>query len=208
MAGLHDQRLRIGHDLQVFFDQPQLHPVLTDAAGFAISDQLVRVEGDIEIEVVVDHQLKGFTRKAAPLVSIDGLGLERPVRTETVAIYAATGPQLLEKLRNQPLMMMLGNIAQRILQSGFGLAAAQAEAPVRGAPDLGRKSSCSGSSSSSLTRMAPAMSALLHMASSSCSGSAHRLRLIVLNWTGPTCIYNFHYRSSLCLSRIIIIYNI
>jgi len=62
MTALHHQSLVRAHHLQVFHDELILHPVLADLAGLAISHELIRIKGDIKIQIVVDHHLQGAGR--------------------------------------------------------------------------------------------------------------------------------------------------
>ena len=73
-----DEGLVVGEDLEVLLDQAVLHPVLADLAGLAVGGQLIGVEGDVEVEVVVDHDLDGPALDAGALVLVDGLAVELP----------------------------------------------------------------------------------------------------------------------------------
>ena len=69
------QGLRLGHLLQVLLDQPVLHPVLEHLARLAVGDQLVGVEGDGEVQVVVDVELQRPRLEDAPVL-VDGPRLD------------------------------------------------------------------------------------------------------------------------------------
>ena len=58
---------------EVFLDQAVLHPVLAHLAGLAVGDQLIGIEGDVEVQVVVYHHLEGLALDAGALVLVDGL---------------------------------------------------------------------------------------------------------------------------------------
>ncbi len=58
VPGGDDQGLGLGHLLQVLLDQPVLHPVLEHLPRLPVRHQLVGVEGDGEIQVVVDVELE------------------------------------------------------------------------------------------------------------------------------------------------------
>ncbi len=122
MTGLHHQGLVFGHNLEVFFDEPQLHPVLADAAGLSIGHQFVGVEGDRKIEIIVNHQLESLAGQTVACVFINGSGRDRARGTIAIAINSASAVQFLEKFRQQGCMILLGNIAQGVFQGGFGLA--------------------------------------------------------------------------------------
>ena len=99
MPGLHHQRLVGRQRFQVLFDQEVLHPVLAHLARLAVGDELVGVERDVEVQVVVDHHLERASLRAAPPVLADGSAPEPALGAEPVAVDAASGPQLLQKLR-------------------------------------------------------------------------------------------------------------
>ncbi|KAF5078551.1 hypothetical protein DSECCO2_139590 [anaerobic digester metagenome] len=72
----HDhQRLLICQDLQILFNQAVLHPVLADLPRFAIGHQLVGIQRHVEIEVILDHDLKRLTLGAVALVLLNGLAV-------------------------------------------------------------------------------------------------------------------------------------
>ncbi|OPZ60378.1 MAG: hypothetical protein BWY88_00509 [Synergistetes bacterium ADurb.Bin520] len=91
VAGLHHQGLLVGEDFQIAHDQAVLHPVLAHLPRFAVGHQLVGVEGHGEIEVVVDHHLKGPAFEALSPIGVDGLAPEGSRRTEAVAVDPSPG---------------------------------------------------------------------------------------------------------------------
>ena len=60
MAGVDNEGKLRSECLKIFFDELVLHPVLTYLPRLAVCYELVRVESDIEVEIVVDHQLERF----------------------------------------------------------------------------------------------------------------------------------------------------
>ena len=72
VARLDDEGRVLVDDLEVLLDEAVLHPVLADLPGLAVGDELVGVEGDVEVEVVVDHHLEGPALDAAAPVLVDG----------------------------------------------------------------------------------------------------------------------------------------
>ena len=114
MARGHDQGLLAGEFLQVALDEPVLHPVLADLPGFAVGDELVRIQGHVEIEIVVDHDLKRLAFGAAPAVVADGLPAYRSLGPETVAVDTSPGLELFQEFRGQRGVPCRRDIAQRI----------------------------------------------------------------------------------------------
>ena len=135
MSTLDDERLILRQHLQILLDEPVLHPVLTHLARLTVGNQFVRIEGDVETKVVVDHHLKGFPFDAVPLVFVNRLGLQVALRTITVAIDASAGTELFQKLGSQGLMQFFRDIAQRILQCRGRLRGSKCIATVRRPPD-------------------------------------------------------------------------
>ena len=85
------ESLLLGERLQVFFDQAVLQPVLADAAGFTVGDQFIGVQGHLEIEIVVDHELKGFPGSAISPVLLDGPGVDSAGGTVAVGVNPPPG---------------------------------------------------------------------------------------------------------------------
>ncbi len=135
VARAHHQGLLVVHDLQVALDEQVLHPVLADLARLAVGHQLVGVEGDVEVEVVVDHHLHGPRLGDATDVGVDGPAGDPAGRPVAVAVDPAPGAQLLEKLRRHDLVVLLGDVAQRVLQRDDRVAAVEVAAARRRPPD-------------------------------------------------------------------------
>ena len=115
MTGHDDEGLLIGQLLEVLLDQTVLHPVLADLAGLTVGDELIGIESDIEVEVVVDHDLNGLALDALALVFVDGLAVELALGTEAVAIDTAVLFELLRKLLGHLLMMVGVDVTQGVL---------------------------------------------------------------------------------------------
>ena len=111
-----DEGLVRRQDLKVFLYQKILHPVLADLPRLAVGDELVGIEGDVEVEVVVDHHLKGLALNAAAFVFADGFAAELSLRAETVAVDTSARAQLLEKFGGDLRVILLGDIAQGVFQ--------------------------------------------------------------------------------------------
>ena len=79
---------------QILHDQTVLHPVLAYLSRFAVCNQLVWVEGDIETEVVIDHHLKSFAFDALSSVCVDGLGFQVALGAVAVTVDFSTRFQL------------------------------------------------------------------------------------------------------------------
>ena len=115
MAGHNHQGLLVGQYLQILLDQTVLHPVLANLAGLAVGDQLIRVQGDLEVQVVVDHDLERLALNAVALVLVDGLAVQLALGTEPVAIDTAVLLQLLGELLRHLLVMVGMDVTQRVL---------------------------------------------------------------------------------------------
>ena len=121
MSGLNHKCLLIRQYFEILLDQPVLHPVLANLPGFAIRDQFVWIEGDIETEIVVNHHLESLSLQALSLILVARLSFQVSFRPITVSVNAAAGHQLFHKLRSQHFMQLFGNVTERILQGRFCL---------------------------------------------------------------------------------------
>ena len=135
VPGHHHQGLVRLYQLEVALDEPVLHPVLADLPGLAVGDQLVRVERDLEVEVVVDHHLHG-----APLEGGAAVGVHRPTPDPprgavAVAVDPAHGPQLIHELRRHRLVVGLGHVAEGVGQGDGGFTSVEGEPAARRAAD-------------------------------------------------------------------------
>ena len=127
VAAHDDQGGVLGELGEVFLDESVLQPVLADAAGFAIGDELVGVEGDVEVEVVVDLHLEGLALGAAALILVDRTALEMTSRTPAVGVDAAEGAKFLEELWCGLLVQFRGKVTQGIAQRDLGLIRGEVE---------------------------------------------------------------------------------
>ena len=116
IAALHHERLMIRHDLKILLDETVLKPVMADAARLAVRDELVGIKTDLEVEVVVDHDLESLALRAVPLVLINGLAVDPTCRTIAVRIDTPVRLELLEELRDELFMQARVNIAKRVLE--------------------------------------------------------------------------------------------
>ena len=89
MAGLHDQGLISGQLFQIALDQLILHPVLANLTGFSVGYKLIGVQGDIKIQIVVNHDLKRPAFDAVALICIDGSAFYGARRPEAITIDSA-----------------------------------------------------------------------------------------------------------------------
>ena len=115
MAGHDDQRLLVGQLLEVLLDEAVLHPVLADLTGLTVGDQLIGIERNVEVEVVVDHDLNGAALDALALVLVDGLAVELALGTEAIAVDAAVLLELGGELLGHLLVMVGVDVAQSVL---------------------------------------------------------------------------------------------
>ena len=121
MSRLHDERLVLRHDLEILFDQLVLHPVLADLSRLAVGDEFVWIERHLKVKVVVDHHLEGPALDALALVLADRLSVELSLRTEAVAVDASVFLILLKELGGDLFMVLLGDIAERVLKGKYHL---------------------------------------------------------------------------------------
>ena len=135
VSAFDNERLVIGKDFEILLYQAVLHPVLAHLPGFAIGDELVGIEGDVETEVVVYHHLKGFALDAAPFVLVNGLRLEVALRTITVTVNASARAELLHKFRSKRFVQFFRDVAQGILQCRSRLRGVEGVTAVGRPPD-------------------------------------------------------------------------
>jgi len=140
MTGIQDKRLVFFHILKIHPYQTVLHPILKNLAAFAVGDQFIGIKRHVEIEIVVDHQLKCPCLQDMAPVFFDWPGPYRSFRAIAIAVDPASGEELCQEFRGQFFVKPGGDVAQGIFQGDFGLLTVQREAPARGAPDPGKKS--------------------------------------------------------------------
>ena len=135
MPAFDDERLVAGEDFEVLFYQAVLHPVLAHLSRFAIGDEFVGIEGDVETEVIVYHHLKGLALDAASFVFVNGLCLEVALRTVAVAVNASACTEFFHKLRSECFVQFFRDVAQGILQCRSRLCRVEGVAAVGSPPD-------------------------------------------------------------------------
>ena len=81
-----DQGLVFCHHFQVFLDQVVLHPVSTDRSCFSISNQFIRIKGNLKAQVVVNHDLHCLSSSAFSFVLINWFSIDAIFWTEAIAI--------------------------------------------------------------------------------------------------------------------------
>ena len=114
MPRLDDQR-RVALDLlEIALDEAVLHPVLADLAGLAVGDELVGVEGDLEVEVVVDHHLEGSALDALAFVLAYRPAADRARGPEAIAVDPPSRPKLGEELGRHLLLPFGLDVAQGV----------------------------------------------------------------------------------------------
>ncbi len=111
MAALHHQRLILSHQLQIFFNQPVLHPVLAHLPSLTVCNQLIGVESDVEGKVVIDHRLKCFPFQTVSIILIDRLRPQVTSGAKAVAVYPSTCFQLIQELGCHPTVQLSGNVS-------------------------------------------------------------------------------------------------
>ena len=115
MSTFNDKCLILSQYFKILLNETILHPVLTDLPRFAISDEFIRIESNVEAEIIVNHHLERFTFNTISFVGIDRLRLEVSLRTISVTVNASTGAKFLHKLRCKRFVQFFGNVAQCIL---------------------------------------------------------------------------------------------
>ncbi len=115
------------HDFEVPFDEQVLHPVLTDLTGFAVGDQFVGVECDVEIEIILDHDLHGPGLGDLAAVLLDRFAGEPACRTVAVTVDTAHRAQFFEEFGRHDLVVFFRNVAQRIFQGDRCVVAIEAK---------------------------------------------------------------------------------
>ena len=114
MSGHDDQRLLVGQFLQILLDEPVLHPVLADLAGLAVGGQFVWIQRDVEVQVVVDHDLDRAAFDAFAFVFRDRLSVDPSFRTEAIAVDASVFLEFFGKFLRHLSMVFRRNIAKRV----------------------------------------------------------------------------------------------
>jgi len=116
-----------------------LHPVLTDLTGFSVSDQLIRVQRDIKVQVVVDHDLKRPALDTAAAVFIDRPAFDMTFGPEPVTVYPSPGEQFFQKFGCQLVMPFFGNVTQGVFQGELSIFLIEREMAGGGPADAGSK---------------------------------------------------------------------
>ncbi len=114
MTGFNNECLFVGHLFEIFLNKVILEPVLANLACLAISDQFVGIKGDVEAEIVVDHNLESFSCEAFPFIFINRLGFEVACRAPAVGIYSASCAKLFQEFRSNLLMKFFRKISEGI----------------------------------------------------------------------------------------------
>jgi len=130
VAGADHQGLGVVHDLEVALDEQVLHPVLADLAGLAVGHKLVGVEGNLEVEVVVDHHLHCLRFGDAADVGVDGPAGDLARGPVAIAVDPAPGAKLFEELRRHHLVVFRRHVAQRILQRDDSVVAVEVKTAI------------------------------------------------------------------------------
>ena len=104
MSTFNDKCLILSQYFKILLNETILHPVLTDLPRFAISDEFIRIESNVEAEIIVNHHLESFTFNTISFVGIDRLRLEVSLRTIPVTIDTSAGTKFFHKLRSEGLV--------------------------------------------------------------------------------------------------------
>jgi hypothetical protein len=135
MPRLDDERLVAREDFEIPLDEPVLHPVLADLSRLSVGDEFIGVERDVEVEVVVDHDLESFAFDAFAPVLVDRTAPYPALRAESVAVDPPARAQFLEKFRREPFVMLLGDVPEGVLEREDRVRFVQRVSPVRSPAD-------------------------------------------------------------------------
>ena len=131
MTGLNNESLVFGKLFKIFFDKAVLQPVLAGLTCFAVGNKFIGVKRNLEIKVVVNHDLKSLAFNAFALVFIDGFAVNPSLGTIAIGIDSAAGFEFFHEFGSKRFMEFLGNIAQCVAQRKLSLCGSEAETSVR-----------------------------------------------------------------------------
>jgi hypothetical protein len=114
MSRFNHKRAIFIQNFKIFADKAILHPVLANLSSFAVCNKFIRIEGDIEIEIVVYHYSESAAFQAFPWILVNRKTPDATLWSESIAIDAPTFPELLKKFRGEFFMPFFWDIAQRI----------------------------------------------------------------------------------------------
>ena len=125
VAGVHHQRLLVGHSRKILHREPVLRPILENGAVAAVDYEFVRMLGHARVQVILNHRhncrrLPGFRG-----VLIDRAGVHWVRRAQAVHIDAAVFFQLLRKFGRKRCVVPGFEVAQRVFQRKSLLLAGQ-----------------------------------------------------------------------------------
>ena len=135
VAGHDHQGLLVRHDLQIFLDEPVLHPVLAHLPRLAVGHQLIGVQGHVEVQVVVHHHLEGLGLYAVAPILVNGLAVKRALRPEAISVDPAMLLQLPGKLPCHLQMMVRVDVPQGVADGQRLVCLGQMRLPPGGPAD-------------------------------------------------------------------------
>ena len=103
--------------------------------GLPVGSQLIGIQGYIEIQVVVNHDLESFSFGAFSLVFVNGFSFNRTLGTEAVAVDAASLFQFFGKFFCHLLMILFRNIPESVHDGRLSVGLAHVRFSLRRAPD-------------------------------------------------------------------------
>ena len=107
MSTFNNECLILSQHFKILLNKTILHPVLTDLPRFAISDEFVWIESNVEAEIIVNHHLESLSCQAFAFVLVDWLAVDSFLRSVTVSVNSAAGRQFLHELRRQLCVQLL-----------------------------------------------------------------------------------------------------
>ena len=129
------ERLLVCQFLKVFFDEAILKPVLAYLSCLAVGDKFIRIQSNVEVQVVVNHYLESLALNATSLVLVDRLALYLSLRTPAVGVDAAACAEFLEELLSNLFMQLGGEVAQSVADSCDSLFGSEGITSVGSAAD-------------------------------------------------------------------------
>ncbi len=89
-----------------------MHPVLANSTCLAVRDELIGIERDLEVEIVVNHDLECLALDTISFVLIDRFSVNTTFGTITVTVNLPVLIEFAQKLRRKLFMILFGNVAQ------------------------------------------------------------------------------------------------
>ena len=145
VAGVHHERLLVGHLREVFHSQAVLRPVLKHGAVAPVGYEFVGMLGYARVQIVLNHHHDGRGLARPGRILVYWPGVHRILRTVAIHIYASVALQLVGEFGRETAVELGGEIAQGVAQGEFllflceNVFAARSVVHVRVVYGVGRK---------------------------------------------------------------------